>query len=104
MEEVYKELKEKHAAAFDTPKLHLWARMLCSNLHNDLDNPPDVPAFTGSIPKTSRQDSLSDAWCNVAQKAMLPTTHLFIYKCINIKVSGIENAEYSAPVLSAAVI
>ena len=64
---VYKELKEKHGDAFDTPKLRLWARMVCSNLHEDLDHPPNVPAFNGSNPKKPRrQESLSDALCNAA--------------------------------------
>ena len=62
-----KELKEKHGNTFDTPKLRLWARMVCSNLHEDLDNPHNIPAFNGSIAKKPRrQESLSDALCTAA--------------------------------------
>ena len=58
---MYKELKDKHADKYATPKLRLWARMVSSNLHDDLDNPPNIPAFTGTTPKRSQQqDSISD--------------------------------------------
>ena len=44
---VYKQLKEKHGDAFDTPKLRLWAN---GSIHK----------------KPRRQESLSDALCNAA--------------------------------------
>ena len=48
-------------------QLRLWARMVTSNLHEDLDNPPDIPAFCESTPKRSRQQqSLSDALSGAA--------------------------------------
>ena len=59
--EIFKDLKEKHAEKYDTPKLRLWSRMMASNLHDSLDEPPNVPAFNGSTPKKSRQQSFSDA-------------------------------------------
>ena len=43
---------------YDTPRLCLWARMVTTNLHDDLDNPPAIPAFT-STPRKSRSPSLS---------------------------------------------
>lgn len=59
---VYQQLKDKHGEKFGIPKLRLWARMVCSNLHDDLDNPPDIPAFHESTPKRPRkQESFSDA-------------------------------------------
>ena len=62
VDEVYQELKDKHADKCSSPKLHLWARMVASNLHEDRDHPPDIPAFSGSTPKRSRQqESFSDA-------------------------------------------
>ncbi len=39
-EEVDEIFKDKHADKFSTPKLRLWARMVTSHLHEDLDNPP----------------------------------------------------------------
>ena len=58
----FKELKEKHADVFDVPKLRLWARMIASNLHDDYETPPNVPAFQGNVSKKCRQQSsLSDA-------------------------------------------
>ena len=48
-------------------QLRLWARTVISNLHEDLDNPPDIPAFCESTPKGSRQQqSLSDALSGAA--------------------------------------
>ena len=41
-DEIYKELKEKHENKYDIPKLRLWARMISSNLHESLDDPPNL--------------------------------------------------------------
>ena len=30
---------------YDTPRLRLWARSVSSKIHDDLDSPPDIPAF-----------------------------------------------------------
>ena len=61
VDEVYRELRDKHADKYSTPKLRLWARMVASKLHEDLDSPPDILAFCGSTPKRPRQQgSLSD--------------------------------------------
>ena len=62
VDDVYQELRDKHADTYSTPKLRLWARMIASNLHEDRDNPPNIPAFCGSTPKRTRQqESFSDA-------------------------------------------
>ena len=61
-----KDLKEKHKDNFETPKLRLWARMICSNLHDDYDQPPDIPAFSGTTPKRPRKESLGGALTEVA--------------------------------------
>ncbi len=61
VESAYKELLEKHGSKYDTPRLRLWSRMITAGLHGDYDNPPNIPAFSGSTPKRPRRDSLSDA-------------------------------------------
>ena len=61
VESVYKELQEKHGKKFDTPRLRLWSRMICSGIHDNYDTPPDIPAFSGTTPKKPRKDSLADA-------------------------------------------
>ena len=60
---IYKQLKEKHREKYDTPKLRLWARTVCSKIHDDLDNPPDLPAFRNEagLKKVSKKESLTDA-------------------------------------------
>ena len=40
--------------------------MICSGIHEDYDTPPDVPAFSGVMPKKPHKDSLSDALTGVA--------------------------------------
>ena len=55
---VFQELKEKHSTKFDTPRLRLWARMIANKIHDDLDIPPNTPAFS-STPKRPRQQSRS---------------------------------------------
>lgn len=55
---MFHELKEKHGTKYDTPRLRLWARMVASNLHENLDTPPALPAFT-STPSRSRSPSIS---------------------------------------------
>ena len=63
VEDNFKVLQEKHGKnkQFTTPMLRLWARTISAGLHDDLDSPPDLPAFSQSQPKKPRkQESLSD--------------------------------------------
>ena len=59
VEDVYKELKEKHLDKYAVPKLRLWARMIVSHLHESTDEPPNVPIFSGCPPKKPREDLTS---------------------------------------------
>lgn len=65
VDSVYKELLEKHGGAFETPKLRLWSRMLCSGVHSDYDSPPKIPAFFPPSPKKPKE-SLSDSLAGAA--------------------------------------
>ena len=40
--------------------------MICSNLHEVMENPPDIPAFFGSVPKKSRKESVTDVLAGAA--------------------------------------
>ncbi len=66
VESVYKELQGKHGKKYDTPRMRLWSRMICSGLHEDYDTPPDIPAFSGVTPKRPRKESLTDALTGAA--------------------------------------
>ena len=57
---------ERHRKQYETPKLRLWSRMICSGLHDDFDNPPDILAFTGVTPKKPRKESLTDTFTGAA--------------------------------------
>ena len=66
-EAVFLDLKAKHGDKFDNPKLRLWSKMIASNLHDNYDTPPDIPAFSGCIPKKAKKDStISEALTNAA--------------------------------------
>ena len=43
------------------PRLKLWAWCIASGIHDNYDNPPDTPAFSGAAPKCARKESLSEA-------------------------------------------
>lgn len=58
VESIYKDLKEKHNDKYDTPKLRLWARMIASDLHDNYETPPNVPAFSGSTPKRYQTENM----------------------------------------------
>ena len=55
---VLQELREKSGKTYNTPRLRLWARMVTTNLHDDLHNSPAIPAFM-STPRKFRSPSLS---------------------------------------------
>ena len=40
--------------------------MICSNLHEDMENPPDIPAFSGSAPKKPQKESVTDVLAGAA--------------------------------------
>ena len=65
VDEVFKDLKDKHGCKYSGPQLRLWARMITNGLHESLDDPPQVPMITG-INKRQKQDSLSEALTGAA--------------------------------------
>ena len=92
---VYQELKSEHADKYSEPKLHLWARMITSNLYDNLDN---LAAFCGTTSKKI-QSIFSDAiggaytWflqdqqlCGSCQlcEGLIPRVHLFGDKSRNL--------------------
>lgn len=66
VDDVFTQLKEKHGQKYDIPKLRLWARSICGNLHDDLDTPPDLPPFCKQVPKKARRESLTEALSGAA--------------------------------------
>ena len=66
VEAVYKELKGKHGERFDAPRLRLWARMIVSKLHEDMDTPPNVPAFNSTPKRQKQSESFASAQSGAA--------------------------------------
>ena len=54
---IFRQLQETHDDTYSVPQLRLWARMVISGTHDDLDNPPQVPMIIGApLPKRPKQD------------------------------------------------
>ena len=67
LESVFKELKERHGGDYSTPQLRLWARMIVSGTHEDLEDPPRVPMILGApLPKKLKQESITTALMGAA--------------------------------------
>ena len=60
VEAMFCELKDKHSGKFSVPQLRLWARMVANGIHDDLEEPPQVPMITGITPKRAKKETLSD--------------------------------------------
>ena len=63
MDDIFKQLKEKHGEKYDNPRLRLWARSFCSKIHDDLNSPPDFPALCNEArpKKRVRKETLTDS-------------------------------------------
>jgi len=49
-EAIFMELCQKHSSTgrYNTPRLHFWSRMISAGIHDNYDEPPDIPAFSGN--------------------------------------------------------
>jgi hypothetical protein len=67
VDNVSEQLKEKHGEKYDLPMVRLWAKSVCNGVHDDLDNPPDLPPFNNYLtPKKPRRNSLNEALTGAA--------------------------------------
>ena len=68
IDSIFRQLQESHDDAYSVPQLRLWARMVISGTHDDLETPPRVPMIVGApIPKRPKQqDSMTSAITNAA--------------------------------------
>ena len=125
VESIYKELQEKHGKKFDTPRLRLWSRMICSGIHEDYDT-PDIPAFSGMTPKKPCKDSLSDALTGAAvafaqslsgsktkddspkrmpcSTSMLTATGISPGKAVELRMNNLEQLRYLQQVFEGRIL
>ena len=100
VESTFKELQEKHGQKYDNPRLRLWSRMIVSGIHDDLDNPPIVPAFSLSEPKRRRKESLSETLTGAKENEAHQTTQgpsdvgLSPGKAIELRMKNFEQLRY----------
>ena len=66
LESIHSELQKKHRDSYSGPQLRLWARMIVSGTHDDMEEPPRVPMIRGLVPKRQKQETLSDALAGAA--------------------------------------
>ena len=75
VDSVFEQLSENHPEMENT-KLRLWARMICGGLHDDYDEPPDIPAFNPNKKKQKKDDltnALSGAATAICKALTSPT-------------------------------
>lgn len=59
-------LRNYRHSEYDNPKLRLWARMLASNIHDDYDILPAIPAFSAPAPKKPCKENMCEAMTGAA--------------------------------------
>jgi len=57
VDSVFADLKSKHNDKYTVPQLRLWSRMVCSSIYDDMDKPPDIPAFGATVKKYVKNHS-----------------------------------------------
>lgn len=67
VETLFCELRDKHSGKFSVLQLRLWERMVATGIHDDLEEPPQVPMITGITPKRAKKETLSDALTPLAK-------------------------------------
>ena len=73
---------EKHSFNYTNLQLGLWAHMIEAGNHESTEDPPKIPAITGTIPK-KKKESLADAISNTAVTFAQPS---------EITVSGMSSS------------
>ncbi len=66
LEDVFQKLKDKHGKDYSRPQLRLWARMIVTKTHDDLNVPPKVPMITGVTQRQPCKESLTDVFRSAA--------------------------------------
>ena len=68
------QLKEKHGTKYTIPQLRCWARMITTKNHESIDDPPDLPPFSGVQPKKKAllAEAITGAALTFAQVARAP--------------------------------
>ena len=56
VETLFCELRDKHSGKFSVPQLRLWARMVVTGIHDDLEEPPQVPMDNWNHSKESKKE------------------------------------------------
>ena len=83
---IHKDLKEKHEDRYGMSKLRLWARMIASNLHESLEDPPNIPAFRADNVKRAKQQPPEG---NNTSPSVIPQE-----KLVNIRMKNYEQLRY----------
>ena len=63
LEDIFQTLETKHGSNFSTPQLRLWAQMIVTGSHSDIDIPPTI---NGIQKQTTHTESLTDVVSSAA--------------------------------------
>ena len=109
---MFSELKDKHSGKFSIPQLRLWARMVARGIHDDMEEPPQVPMITGITPKRAKRETLSDALtplanaitkaftanqaCSTPEKSAVPSQQCGISpaKVADVRMKNLEQLKF----------
>ena len=59
VESTFEKLGQRTMVIFMIPRsCRLWSRMIVAGIHNDFENPPNIPAFNGNSAKRTRRNGL----------------------------------------------
>ena len=116
-ESIFKDLHEKHSGKYDTPRLRLWSRMIAAGIHDDYDEPPDIPAFSKSkrARKETVMDSISGAAVAIVEalqdkgkttgtSAAPVSTGMSPGKCIDLRMKNFEQLRYLQSLLDDGIL
>ena len=95
LDEVYKELKEKHGSKYSLPQLRCWARLLMTDKHKSKD---EIPEFLINQPRKSKQslaEAITGAMNTLADAVKCPSTSFSVL--IENNSNSTSNATSSTP-------
>ena len=87
---IFKDLHKKHSAKYDMPRLRLWSRIIAAGIHDDYDEPQDIPPFAKSKRAPKEAASNCNSGAAVAIVEALQDKGKATTKVLSIGISPIE--------------
>ena len=114
---IFKNLHDKHSTKYDMPRLRLWSRMIAAGIHDDYDEPPDIPAFSKSkrAHKETMSGYISDAAVAIVEalqdkgkatviSSNIVSTGISPVKYIDLRMKNFEQLRYLQSLLDDGIL